>query len=269
MDNDLTKILKDLKSDITEIQRIMVEVSTDSDLWIPECEERYKELYFSIETKIHLLEKFNIKLVQVNSYGSLWDYYSYWRTDLQTYQDRREHVRSLYREIEKRITLLLIEFTDSNYDDKIFNTELYLDIEIVPDDFYRQLIDLINECYSKGIYVAVPIFSRKLLESLIVDILKKKYGNKDVEIFFDTKNRKYHSFNKLLETFEIKLPEFITCMPSLEKSFLKEISKYRERGNTTVHVLELDMKKVKPELESNKSDLNHKVITLIRLYINL
>ena len=57
----------------------MVEVSTDSDLRIPECEERYKELYFSIETKIHLLEKFNIKLVQVNSYGSLWDYYSYWR----------------------------------------------------------------------------------------------------------------------------------------------------------------------------------------------
>ena len=71
----------------------MVEVSTDSDLWIPECEERYKELYFSIETKIHLLEKFNIKLVQVNSYGSLWDYYSYWRTrTYQTYQDRREHV---------------------------------------------------------------------------------------------------------------------------------------------------------------------------------
>ena len=56
-------------------------------------------------------------------------------------------------------------------------------IENVPDDFYRQLIDLINECYSKGIYSAVSIFSRKLLESLIVDILKKKYGTTNIDIF--------------------------------------------------------------------------------------
>ncbi len=78
----------------------------------------------------------------------------------------------------------------------------YLDISDVPDPFYRDLIDLINKCYSYGIYPAVLVFSRKLLENLLVDILRKKYGMQNVELFFDTKRRRFRSFNELLKNFE-------------------------------------------------------------------
>lgn len=141
-----------------------------------------------------------------------------------------------------------------------------MEIENVPDDFYRQLINLINECYNKEVYAAVvPVLIRKLLESLIVDILKSKYGHANVNMFFDSSNNKYFGFNKLLKTFEDNLNDFKVDMPSLDKRILREISRFREKGNTSVHVLELDINKDKSELDRDKDAINYIVKLLIRL----
>lgn len=56
-------------------------------------------------------------------------------------------------------------------------------------------------------------------------------------------------------------------MSSLDRTFITEISKFREKGNS-VHVLELDINKDKTVLDSNKNDLNHIFKKLIRLEKN-
>ena len=137
-------------------------------------------------------------------------------------------------------------------------------MENVPDDFYRQLINLINECYSKEIYSAVPIFCRKLLESLIIDILKKKYGTTDINIFFNRNNGQYYGFNKLLKEFKDRLKDFKIDM-DLDTNFIRSISEFRDKGNINVHVLELDLKKDESDLFATRNDITHIVQKLIRL----
>jgi len=143
----------------------------------------------------------------------------------------------------------------------------YLDIIEVPDDFYRDLIDLINKCYIYEIYPGVSIFSRKLLENLLIDILRKKYGMKNVELFFDTKHRRHHSFNVLLKNFVEGLDDFKIIIPSLDYSFINKINKFRETGNSAAHTLEINIKK--EEIDKDKKDLEFVVKTLIRLYKNI
>jgi hypothetical protein len=157
------------------------------------------------------------------------------------------------------------KFTENLVNHETINEKPYLEIEKVPDDFYRQLIDLINECYSKEIYPAVPIFCRKLLESLIIDILKKKYGQKNIDIFYNKSYRQYKSFNSLLKELEDNIDDFKIDMPSIDKKFISSISKFREKGNTEAHVLELDFEKYKYELDKDRNEISHTVKKLIRL----
>ncbi|WP_456329934.1 hypothetical protein [Archaeoglobus sp.] len=143
----------------------------------------------------------------------------------------------------------------------------YLDISDVPDPFYRDLIELINKCYSYGIYPAVLIFSRKLLENLLVDILRKKYGMQNVELFFDTKRRRFRSFNELLKNFEEKLNDFIPIIPHLDTELIRKINTFREAGNSSAHTLEVNIQK--SWLDEKQADLEYVVKTLIRLYNNI
>lgn len=143
----------------------------------------------------------------------------------------------------------------------------YLNISNVPDDFYRDLIDLINKCYSYGIYPAVLVFSRKLLENLLVDILRRKYGMQNVELFFDTERRRFRSFNELLKNFEERLNDFRPIIPHLDTNFIKKVNIFREAGNSAVHTLELNIRK--DELDKYRNDLEYTVKTLIRLYNNI
>jgi len=143
----------------------------------------------------------------------------------------------------------------------------YLDVSNVPDPFYRDLIDLINKCYSYGIYPAVLVFSRKLLENLLVDILRRKYGMQNVELFFDAKRRRFRSFNELLKNFEEGLDDFKVIMPHLNRDFIRKINTFREAGNSSAHTLELNIQK--SWLDENRDELEYVVKTLIRLYNNI
>lgn len=146
-------------------------------------------------------------------------------------------------------------------------TPKYLDITEVPDDFYKDLIDLINKCYAYGIYPAVLIFSRKLIENLLVDILRRKYGMRNVDLFFDVKHGRFHGFNILLKNFESRIDEFKPIIPSLDRDFINKINEFRESGNSAAHALEIYVKK--DEIDNSKDKLEFLVKTLIRLYKNI
>ncbi len=56
------------------------------------------------------------------------------------------------------------------------SVEDYINVTWLPDDFYKKLIDEINCLYGKQLPFALSVLVRKLLENLIIDILRKKYG---------------------------------------------------------------------------------------------
>jgi hypothetical protein len=142
----------------------------------------------------------------------------------------------------------------------------FLEIENVPDDFYRDLINLINQAYSIEFYPAVLIFSRKILENLLVDILRKKYGMPNIDMFYMTSKGRFQGFNTLLKNFDDNLGDFQHIIPELDSNFVKQINEYRESGNSSAHTLELNITK---EDVDKKSNLEFIIKTLIRLFNNI
>jgi len=143
----------------------------------------------------------------------------------------------------------------------------FLDITEYPDDFYRELVELINRSYLAGIYPAVFLFARKLIENLIIDILRKRYGLRNVELFFDSRHRRFKSLNELIKNFRDKLKDFQIIIPSLDQDFINKLNKFRERGNATAHALEILVKR--EDIDELRDDLRYVVMTLIRLLKNI
>ena len=73
------------------------------------------------------------------------------------------------------------------------------------DFFYIRLKNEINIGYKFGLYSSVIVLSRKLVENLLIEILRKKYPrNKkgNLEFYYDTKRRRFHDFIVLLDNLE-------------------------------------------------------------------
>jgi len=143
----------------------------------------------------------------------------------------------------------------------------YLDIKELPDDFYYNLAESINKSFAYGIHSAVDIMARKILENLLVDILRKKFAMREVELFFDKDHGRFHGFNVLLKNFRDRLNEFKPVIPTLDLKFIDKLNSFREEGNSAAHTLELEISEA--ELEAKKDELQFVVKTLVRLYRNI
>jgi len=143
----------------------------------------------------------------------------------------------------------------------------YLDIKELPDDFYYSLFESINKSFAYGIHLAVDILTRKLLENLLIDILRKKFTMAKSNLFFDKRYGRFHGFNVLLKNFRECLNEFKPIIPMLDQKFIEKLNSFREAGNSAAHTLEFEVKEA--ELEAKKEELQFIVKTLIRLYKNI
>mgnify|MGYP001393633296 CR=1 FL=1 len=272
MNNKLIEVLIDLQEQITQIKDIMETVSTGGcsgsrkDFWkcIEKFDSEYQELRVAINLKIKCLEEYGLSLVQKNTFRSLKDFYDYWSRELPTYKERRRYIRDLYKDLENKIDEALIDLNNEKYD-VIINEEPFFEILNVLDDFYRNLIDLLNECYSKELYLPAILLYRKLLESLIIDLFKKKYSDRAVEKYYNPHQGRYLTFNSLINNLRENLSDFKHYSNSLNKEFIESINKYREKGNVAAHVLEIDMRKTKSDFEKEKDNMNHIVKVLMRI----
>jgi len=141
----------------------------------------------------------------------------------------------------------------------------YLDIKILPDNFYIKLQQQINDTYNCKIFVALEILIRKFMENLVIDILRKRYGDRPpgLDIYYNRGKNKFHDFNFQLKTLEekIKLDDF-TGSPISDVSFLRKIAKYKDKANKTAHTLEID--KSKDEVDADKNNVQNIIEILIR-----
>ncbi len=72
-------------------------------------------------------------------------------------------------------------------------------INYVSDDYFvKEHISELSRAYYSKCYTAVFILFRKIVENLIIDILKKKYPDK-YELVFNKEQNRYHDFSVVLE----------------------------------------------------------------------
>jgi hypothetical protein len=96
-----------------------------------------------------------------------------------------------------------------------------ISIQSIPDDFYVKLIDEINILYANGRYISVCILVRKLLENLVIDILRKKFGTAQLELYYNPKKGMFNNFSTLLDNLDVKIDEFRHVDSNFNKSVLK------------------------------------------------
>jgi len=142
--------------------------------------------------------------------------------------------------------------------------EKLIEIKTLPNDFYYDLQDQINKAYAYNVLPAVQILIRKFFENLIVDILRKKYTMKQVDLFYDPKNCRFHGFNTLLKNVTEKIDDFKAVSAAFNKDFLKLINKYREQGNSSAHTIELHLDR--NQIKKQGEELEYIIKVLVKVY---
>ncbi len=147
----------------------------------------------------------------------------------------------------------------------------FINIHTYPSDFYRKLQKDINLAYTYEIYSAVLILLRKLIENLVIGILRKKYGSKtkdNVNLYFNTDRKQFKPLNTIIKNLDSKIKEKdFDVFPPLNNDLIKELNKYREAGNSSAHTIEVDL--TKDDMKKYKKNLEFILNILIQTFNSL
>lgn len=143
----------------------------------------------------------------------------------------------------------------------------FIDVNNVPDDFYRKLINEINLLYENQFPMSLSILVRKLFENLIIDILRKKYGVGELSLYYNKSKGRFHGFATLLDNLDVKKTDFHYISQNLDKNFIQKINKYRETGNSGAHSIDVNLNI--DYFSQNKEDINYNFHLLLRIYQNI
>lgn len=178
--------LEKLKENITRIQGIMITVSTGRGN-IDDFDEEYRKLYFSIKEQLKILRKEGILFPDLNFFSSLWDFYSYWKAELKTYQERREYVRSLYKTVDVAITQVLIkgssEITDSANLERLLSTMIGDSVKNNESQVPSSFVEVSNESEDEFEYDIALSFAGE--DRKIADELARALLIEGVRVFYD------------------------------------------------------------------------------------
>jgi hypothetical protein len=143
----------------------------------------------------------------------------------------------------------------------------FIDVGWTPDDFYEKLIDEINRACAYQMPIALSVTIRKLLENLVIDILRKKYSTAQLELYYDPSRGRFNDFSVLLQNLDAKRGDFRHISASLNKSFIKDLNRYRETGNSGAH--SIDTKLTVEQFVAEKEKINYIVQLLLRVFRQL
>jgi hypothetical protein len=132
------------------------------------------------------------------------------------------------------------------------------------DTFYKNLVLEINKAYKIGAYTGAFILCRKLIENLVIDILRKKFppNATNLELYFSTKNRggRFHDFSVLLDNLELKKNDFGIDKPLIEE-LMSLIKPFRPNVNSKTHSIII----IGNEGDIKKFEIEKMVSLLVRM----
>ena len=111
--------------------------------------------------------------------------------------------------------------------------ERFLDIDNHPTDVYRDLVNEINFCFANQACAATIVLTRKLLENLIVEILRKNYGTSGLDLFYIQGKRRFRGLSELIANLRSNVTDFDTF--GLKKRHITTMEKLREEANANAH----------------------------------
>lgn len=177
-------------------------------------------------------------------------------------------------EQESELNTILSFFSDEKIDiTKLVQTALinkndkFIDLVKYPDDFYKTLIEEINFLYISKCAMSLSILIRKLIENLIIDILRKNYGTAQIDFYYNPNRGRFHDFSVLLKKLDEVQTDFHHVTQNLDTTFIRELNDYRETGNSSAHSIDSNISI--GEFNSKKDDINNKVKLLIRVFNNI
>jgi len=110
-------------------------------------------------------------------------------------------------------------------------------IEYETDDrFILGHINEVNICYTYHAYTAAYILCRKIMENLLIEIIVKKYPNKNdnLEIYFDKTKNRIQDLSQILKSLRTKIDDF-DAEKSLLDRILNKISIFKDEANNKTH----------------------------------
>jgi hypothetical protein len=105
------------------------------------------------------------------------------------------------------------------------------------DHFIQGHINELNKAYTYGCYTSVNILARKIIENLIIDILKMKYPESSLankKLYFDINQKRYHDFGVILKNLERKKHEFGSENKGVERLY-KLSKQFKDDANDKTH----------------------------------
>lgn len=106
------------------------------------------------------------------------------------------------------------------------------------DPFFEKLQFEINISWRLGLFTSTLVLSRKYIENLVIEILKKKFpprvSSDNIKLFYVEKQHRFQHFSVLLDKLESKKIDFAAEEHLVEK-FLKEVKPFRWDANAAAH----------------------------------
>ncbi|MHC4663425.1 MAG: hypothetical protein ACYS8W_17330 [Planctomycetota bacterium] len=106
------------------------------------------------------------------------------------------------------------------------------------DPFIKGHINEVNLAYTKRCYTSANILARKIIENLIIDILRAKFPPKkreNKELYFDISHNRYKFFSEILGNLYKKRNEFGVNGSKIVKRLHSRASKLKDFANDTTH----------------------------------
>ena len=141
----------------------------------------------------------------------------------------------------------------------------FIENKFISDKFYFNLTDDFNIVYRSGIFWLLPLILRKILENYLIDILRKKFGISNLQLFYNPNQNRFLDFSKLIANFKSKINEFQPYSSQINDEFITKLEYYREKGNSSAHSIDVLVKK--SEIDDMREDINH-IIKLLDNILN-
>lgn len=127
-------------------------------------------------------------------------------------------------------------------------------------EFYDELIDEINLTHAYGLHRSTSILLRKLFETLLIELLRIKFGSQRIDLYYNEKKHQFRGFYNLIKNLKSVQNEFNPITSGLDGNFFEFLEKFRETANSNVHNLESYFDK--SLLENDKEKMNHIILVI-------
>lgn len=106
------------------------------------------------------------------------------------------------------------------------------------DYFIKGHISEVNRAYTKGCYTSVYVLTRKIIENLIIDILRNKYPPNTIankQLYYDLSQRRYLDFSVVLKNIYDKRYDFSVGKEKIIERLYQKAKYLKDDANDKAH----------------------------------